>query len=83
MKTRFVLRIFVIAAMLALVGLLPMALSTGVGSETQRPFALVVVGGMITALVVTLWLLPALYSYITTRELETPEEEDEHIKDEP
>jgi cobalt-zinc-cadmium resistance protein CzcA len=77
------LRPVLMAAMLALVGLLPMALSTGVGSETQRPFALVVVGGMITALVVTLWLLPALYSYITTRELTTPEELDDHIKDEP
>jgi len=70
------------ASMLALVGLLPMALSSGVGSETQRPFALVVVGGMLTALMVTLWLLPALYSYITPKRLTTPEEVDEQIKDE-
>ncbi|MEO8137568.1 MAG: efflux RND transporter permease subunit, partial [Betaproteobacteria bacterium] len=75
------LRAVLMASMLALVGLLPMALSSGVGSETQRPFALVVVGGMLTALIVTLWMLPALYSYITTRQLATPEEEDEHIKD--
>ena len=75
------LRAVLMAAMLALVGLLPMALSSGVGSETQRPFALVVVGGMITALVITLWLLPALYSYITTTHLATPEEEDAHIGD--
>jgi cobalt-zinc-cadmium resistance protein CzcA len=77
------LRPVLMASMLALVGLLPMALSTGVGSETQRPFALVVVGGMITALVVTLWLLPALYSYITPNQLATPEEEDEHIGEAP
>jgi cobalt-zinc-cadmium resistance protein CzcA len=75
------LRAVLMASMLALVGLLPMALSSGVGSETQRPFALVVVGGMLTSLIVTLWLLPALYSYITTRQLATPEEEDEHIED--
>ena len=43
-----------------------MALSSGVGSETQRPFALVVVGGMLTTLVVALWMLPTIYSYITT-----------------
>ena len=75
------LRPVLMAAILALVGLLPMALSTGVGSETQRPFALVVVGGMITALVVALWMLPTLYSYITPRKLATPEEEDAQIED--
>ncbi len=75
------LRAVLMAATLALVGLLPMAVSTGVGSETQRPFALVVVGGMITALVVTLWVLPALYTYVTPRHLTTPEEEDERIED--
>ncbi len=77
------LRPVLMAAMLALVGLLPMALSSGMGSETQRPFALVVVGGMITALIVTLWLLPALYSYITPKQLATPEEVDEQTRDEP
>ncbi|MFM9886504.1 MAG: efflux RND transporter permease subunit [Burkholderiales bacterium] len=76
------LRPVLMASMLALVGLLPMALSTGVGSETQRPFALVVVGGMITALVVALWVLPTLYSYITPKKLATPEEEDAQIEDE-
>ena len=67
------------ASLLALVGLLPMALSTGVGSETQRPFALVVVGGMLTTLAVALWLLPTLYSFITPKQLATPEETDEHL----
>ena len=75
------LRAVLMAAMLALVGLLPMAVSTGVGSETQRPFALVVVGGMLTALLVALWLLPAVYSYVTPRQLATPEEEDARIED--
>jgi cobalt-zinc-cadmium resistance protein CzcA len=75
------LRAVLMASMLAFVGLLPMAVSTGVGSETQRPFALVVVGGMLTTLLIALWVLPAMYSYITPRHLATPEEEDEHIED--
>jgi cobalt-zinc-cadmium resistance protein CzcA len=53
-----------------------MALSKGVGSETQRPFALVVVGGMITTLIVSLSVLPVIYSLVTPRVLRTPEEED-------
>ena len=73
------LRPVLMASLLALVGLLPMALSSGVGSETQRPFALVVVGGMLTTLVVALWMLPTIYSYITTERLTTPEETDEHL----
>ena len=56
--------------------------SFGVGSETQRPFALVVVGGMLSALAVALWLLPVVYSFITPKRLATPEEEDEQIVDE-
>jgi cobalt-zinc-cadmium resistance protein CzcA len=70
------LRAVLMASLLALCGLLPMALSTGVGSETQRPFALVVVGGMITTLIVALFILPVLYSYITPDRLVTPEEAD-------
>jgi cobalt-zinc-cadmium resistance protein CzcA len=75
------LRAVIMASILAFVGLLPMAVSTGVGSETQRPFALVVVGGMLTTLVITLWVLPAIYSYLTPRQLATPEEEDERLED--
>jgi cobalt-zinc-cadmium resistance protein CzcA len=70
------LRAVLMASLLALCGLLPMAVSTGVGSETQRPFALVVVGGMVTTLAVALFVLPVIYSYITPRRLVTPEEAD-------
>lgn len=70
------LRPVLMASLLALVGLLPMALSTGVGSETQRPFALVVVGGMLTTLFIALYVLPVLYSLITSKRLMTPEEAD-------
>ena len=70
------LRAVLMASTLAMLGLLPMALSTGVGSETQRPFALVVVGGMLTTLTVALFLLPAIYTFVTPAALKTPEELD-------
>jgi heavy metal efflux system protein len=76
------MRPVLMASLLAFAGLLPMAFSSGVGSETQRPFALVVVGGMLTTLVVALWLLPAVYSYITPKRLATPEEKDEQVESE-
>jgi cobalt-zinc-cadmium resistance protein CzcA len=50
-----------LTALLAMLGLLPMALSQEIGSETQRPFAVVIIGGLVTALVVTLLALPVLY----------------------
>jgi cobalt-zinc-cadmium resistance protein CzcA len=59
--------------LLALLGLLPMALSTGVGSETQRPFASVIVGGMAVLPLVALVLLPVLYAWFGPRTLK-PEE---------
>ncbi|HXJ02923.1 MAG TPA: efflux RND transporter permease subunit, partial [Micropepsaceae bacterium] len=71
------LRPVLMASLLALFGLLPMALASGVGSETQRPFALVVVGGMITTLLVSLFVLPVLYSFLTSKRLITPEEADQ------
>ena len=58
-------RAVLMTALLAMMGLLPMAFGTGVGSETQRPFALVIVGGMVTTLLVALFVLPAIYSLIT------------------
>jgi len=70
------LRPVLMASLLALFGLLPMALSSGMGSETQRPFALVVVGGMTTTLLVALFVLPAVYSLIAAKRLQTPEEAD-------
>ena len=54
-------------AWLAMLGLLPMALSHGIGSETQRPLALVVIGGLISATLLTLYVLPALYYYVATQ----------------
>ncbi len=55
------LRTVTMTALLAMLGLLPMALSHGVGSETQKPLAVVIIGGLISATLLTLFTLPALY----------------------
>jgi cobalt-zinc-cadmium resistance protein CzcA len=53
----------VMTALMAALGLLPMALSHEVGAETSRPFAVVIIGGLITATLVTLLILPVLYPW--------------------
>jgi cobalt-zinc-cadmium resistance protein CzcA len=55
------LRPVAMTALMAALGLLPAALSHGIGAETTRPFASVIVGGLVTATVLTLLLLPILY----------------------
>jgi heavy metal efflux system protein len=55
------LRTVLMTALLAMLGLLPMALSHGIGSETQRPLAVVIIGGLISATALTLIVLPVLY----------------------
>ena len=57
------LRPVVMTALMAMLGLFPAALSTSVGSETAKPFAVVIIGGLMTATLLTLTLLPALYRY--------------------
>jgi cobalt-zinc-cadmium resistance protein CzcA len=71
------MRSVILVALLALLGLLPMALSTGVGSETQRPFASVIVGGMMAMPAIALILLPVLYVLLGPKTMQTVEEEDE------
>jgi heavy metal efflux system protein len=56
------LRPILMTALMAGIGLLPAALSHGIGSETQRPFAVVIVGGIVSATLFTLLLLPLLFS---------------------
>jgi cobalt-zinc-cadmium resistance protein CzcA len=58
---RLRLRPILMTALMAGLGLLPAALSHGIGSETQRPFAVVIVGGMVSATFFTLILLPLLF----------------------
>lgn len=57
------LRPVVMTALMAMLGLLPAALSTSIGSETVKPFAVVIVGGLISATLLTLTMLPALYRH--------------------
>ncbi len=61
------LRPVLMTSMVAAFGFIPMALNTGVGAEVQRPLATVVVGGMITATIETLVLLPVLYATFGAR----------------
>jgi cobalt-zinc-cadmium resistance protein CzcA len=56
------LRPVLMTALVAAFGFLPMALSTAPGSEVQRPLATVVIGGIVSATLLTLMLLPAIYS---------------------
>jgi len=65
------LRPILMTALMAGLGLLPAALSHGIGSETQRPFAVVIVGGIVSATLFTLLLLPLLFPYFA-REGELP-----------
>ena len=55
------LRTVLMTTLLAMLGLLPMALSHGIGSETQKPLAVVIIGGLISATFLTLFVLPTLY----------------------
>jgi cobalt-zinc-cadmium resistance protein CzcA len=55
------LRPILMTALVAALGLLPAALATGVGTDTQRPFALVIVSGLFTRLLISIFLMPALY----------------------
>lgn len=57
------LRPVLTTALVASFGFLPMALSTAPGSEVQRPLATVVIGGIVTATLLTLYVLPAVYAY--------------------
>lgn len=58
------LRAVLLTASAAALGFLPMAISTNAGAEVQRPLATVVIGGLITATLLTLVVLPVLYSYL-------------------
>ena len=61
------LRTVLMTALLAMLGLLPMALSHGIGSEVQKPLAVVIIGGLVSATLLTLIVLPTLYLMIEER----------------
>lgn len=54
----------VMTALMAAIGLMPAAISTGIGSETQKPLAVVVIGGLVTSTILTLLILPVIYSLV-------------------
>ncbi len=58
------LRPIMMTMLVATLGLLPAAMSHGIGSDSQRPFAIVIVGGLIGALAISVFLLPTLYVWI-------------------
>jgi cobalt-zinc-cadmium resistance protein CzcA len=60
-------RAVLMTASLAILGLTPMAVSQGVGSEIQRPFAVVIIGGLVTSIAVTLFVLPVFHSLLARR----------------
>ena len=74
------LRPIMMTMLVATLGLLPAATSHGIGSDSQRPFAIVIVGGLVSALVISVFLLPTLYVWIAGEHdvLPTPETEFEN-----
>lgn len=71
------LRPIMMTMLVATLGLLPAAMSRGIGSDSQRPFAIVIVGGLITALIMSVFLMPTLYVWIAREKdiLPVPETE--------
>jgi cobalt-zinc-cadmium resistance protein CzcA len=70
--TQIRLRPVLMTASVASMGFLPMALSTGAGAEVQRPLATVVIGGLITATLLTLFVLPVLYQWFEQGKKNSP-----------
>jgi cobalt-zinc-cadmium resistance protein CzcA len=58
------LRPIMMTALVACFGLLPAAISTGIGSDSQKPFAIVVVGGLLSRLLLSVFLAPVLYALV-------------------
>jgi cobalt-zinc-cadmium resistance protein CzcA len=73
------LRPIMMTMLVATLGLLPAALSHGIGSDSQRPFAIVIVGGLISDLVMSIFLLPALYVWFARSGDKLPEPAPEEV----
>jgi cobalt-zinc-cadmium resistance protein CzcA len=72
------LRPIMMTMLVATLGLLPAALSRGIGSDSQRPFAIVIVGGLVAALILSIFLLPSLYVWVAREGDTLPSTEPEH-----
>ncbi|MGB0936069.1 MAG: efflux RND transporter permease subunit, partial [Colwellia sp.] len=64
------LRPVLMTAITSALGLIPMLMSNGVGAEIQRPLASVIVGGLVTATLLTLFVLPVLYRWFSKKKIE-------------
>ena len=73
------LRTVLMTALLAMLGLLPMALSHSIGSEVQKPLAVVIIGGLVSATLLTLLVLPTLYFLIEQRAARVAESADDQL----
>jgi cobalt-zinc-cadmium resistance protein CzcA len=73
------LRPIIMTMLVATLGLLPAALSHGIGSDSQRPFAIVIVGGLISDLVMSIFLLPTLYAWFARADDKLPPPEEESV----
>jgi cobalt-zinc-cadmium resistance protein CzcA len=71
------LRPIMMTMLVATLGLLPAAMSHGIGSDSQRPFAIVIVGGLLSDLVMSIFLLPTLYVWMAGRNDVLPKPEAE------
>ena len=71
------LRPIMMTMLVATLGLLPAAMSHAIGSDSQRPFAIVIVGGLMAALALSIFLLPTLYVWIAREGDKLPEPEAE------
>ena len=71
------LRPILMTSLVATLGLLPAAVSRGIGSDSQRPFAIVIVGGLLAALLMSIFLLPTLYVWVAKDGDKLPEPETE------
>lgn len=65
-------RSVVMTALMAALGLLPAALSTGIGSESQKPLAIVIIGGLVTATLFTLLVFPVIYKVLSYSKKKEP-----------
>jgi cobalt-zinc-cadmium resistance protein CzcA len=75
------LRPIMMTMLVATLGLLPAALSHGIGSDSQRPFAIVIVGGLVGAMLLSIFLLPTLYVWVARDSDKLPAPEAEFVED--
>jgi heavy metal efflux system protein len=73
------LRPVLMTALVASLGFVPMAVSQATGAEVQRPLATVVIGGLVTSTILTLYVLPLLYPWFTRHDPGVPQQVDDSV----